>query len=80
MTEEEYNVTNMPSSEHYRIEAMYNQDVGRATYFAVNKETNVPEVPFILASDAAYVLKDLEEYYDKPKSEGKVAKLSTIQH
>ena len=77
---EEYNTDNMPNSEHYRIEAMYNQDVGRATYFAVNKETGVPEVPFILASDASYVLKDLESYYDSPKGEGKVSKLSTIQH
>lgn len=80
MTDKKYNASSLPSSEHYYIDIIHNEEVGRATYFCVNKETGVPEVPFILASDAKYVLKDLEEYYDKPKSEGKVSKLSTIQH
>ena len=70
----------MPSSEHYYVGALMNGELNRVTYFAINKETNVPEVPFILASDAKTVLKDLESYYDKPKNDGKVIGLKTIQH
>ena len=75
-----YDTTRLPSSEHFYIDILDNTELGRPTYFAVNKDTRLPEVPFILASDAKAILEDLESHYELPKNEGKVTKLSTIKH
>ena len=80
MSSREYKEYSLPESENYRIEILHNNELERVCYFAVNKNTNVPEVPFLIASDASNVLKDLESMIEKPKNKGNVAKLSTVQH
>lgn len=76
----EYNTDGLPKSDNYYIDVFYNQDLGRVCYFAVNKNTRVPEVPFLLAMDAKEVLKDLEKMIEKPVGKSKVTPLNPITH
>jgi len=58
----DYNTKDLPYSKNFYIDIRPNGEVGRDTYIACNKDTNVGEAPFMLLSDAVDVLKDLEEY------------------
>jgi len=81
MTEErDYNLESLPSSKHYHIEVLYDTSLGRACYHAVNSTTNVPEVPFILASDAHQILDDLESEYPKPKVDSTKGTVTQLKH
>ena len=80
ITSDKYDAGSLPQSQNYYIDILPNEELGRVCYFAVNKNTNVPEVPFLIAADAKDILSDLEDMIDKPKGVGKVAKLNTIQH
>lgn len=63
-----YNLTSLPTTQHYEIVVAFNAEVKRDTYYAKNRVTGILEVPFNISGHAQQVLEDLEdEYTGTPK-------------
>ncbi len=71
-----YKTDALPESKRYKIEVLHNEEVKRDTYWAVNKTTGVPELPFMILSDAKKILEDLEGSYST--SDDKVVNLREV--